>query len=333
LNRLLLEPLATIYGAAVAAKNLAYQQQWLKVRRLSWPVVSIGNLSVGGSGKTPLVIRLAELLKAEGLNVDVLSRGYGRASRTTEKVDPRGDAGRFGDEPLLIARRAGVPVFVAASRYAAGLLAESHEFHEQASSVHLLDDGLQHRRLARDAEIVIVHRSDFADRLLPAGRLREPLAALRRADFIVLRDEDAEFERKLRLLGSTAPIWWMCRSLQLPRELAAAQRPLAFCGIARPQEFLVSLKSAGCVPVKSIAFADHHRYTVADTQKLIQTASGLRADAFVTTEKDAVRLDAGVRRRLEQAAPLRIAPLIVQLTDEVPLLHQLLQKLQLLPPR
>ena len=124
LSRAYLAPLSAIYGAAVATKNLAYENRWLTAK-LCWPVVSIGNLSVGGSGKTPLTIRLAELLTAEGIAVDVLSRGYGRTSPLTERVDPSGDAERFGDEPLLIARRTGVPVFVGASRYQAGLLAEA----------------------------------------------------------------------------------------------------------------------------------------------------------------------------------------------------------------
>ena len=108
MSRAYLAPLSAVYGAAVATKNLAYKNR-LFTAKLSWPVVSIGNLSVGGSGKTPLTIRLAELLTAEGIAVDVLSRGYGRTSTATEQVDPSGDAGRFGDEPLLIARRANVP--------------------------------------------------------------------------------------------------------------------------------------------------------------------------------------------------------------------------------
>jgi tetraacyldisaccharide 4'-kinase len=326
-----LAPLAALYGAAVAAKNLAYEREWLGAEQLSWPVASVGNLSVGGAGKTPLTIRLAELLKAEGIAVDVLSRGYGRSSRSVEQVDPDGDAGRFGDEPLLIARRAGVPVFVGASRHEAGLFAEERErrFHERRPSAHLLDDGFQHRRLARAAEIVIVHRSDFAERLLPAGRLREPLAALRRADFVVLRDQDGEFEARLRQIGCAAPVWWMRRSLELPPELATARRPLAFCGIARPEEFFAALASAGCSPVEAISFGDHHRYAGADMERLIRVASDRRADAFVTTEKDAVRLGDGLRQLLVRAAPLRVAPLRVSLRDEGEVVRQLLLKLRL----
>ena len=205
MSRAYLAPLDAIYGAAVGAKNLAYKNQWLNAKRLRRPVVSIGNLSVGGSGKTPLTIRLAELLTAEGIAVDVLSRGYGRTSRITQKVNPNGDAERFGDEPLLIARRTGVPVFVGASRYHAGLFAENASGENPApglsavhlSAVHLLDDGFQHRQLARDIDIVVVHRSDFGGRLLPAGRLREPLSAMRRANILALREEDADLEPHL----------------------------------------------------------------------------------------------------------------------------------------
>ncbi len=150
--------------------------------RLRGPVVSIGNLSVGGSGKTPFVLLLGELLKARGIKFDILSRGYGRKTRGVALVDPAGSARDFGDEPLLMARRLNVPVIVGEYRYAAGVFAEK-KFGPQ---LHLLDDGFQHRSLARDFDIVLVTPEDARDRLLPAGRLREPLSSLRRADAVVL---------------------------------------------------------------------------------------------------------------------------------------------------
>ena len=145
-------------------------------------MVSVGNLSVGGSGKTPFVIALGELLQARGIPFDVLSRGYGRKTRGVLVVEPDGSAADFGDEPLLIARRLGVPVIVGESRYEAGRVAE-RKFQPQ---LHILDDGFQHRSLARDFDIVLMTERDFDDRLLPSGRLREPLSSLRRADAIVL---------------------------------------------------------------------------------------------------------------------------------------------------
>ena len=208
---LLLAPLSLVYGSVIHARNARFDRT--PALRLRWPVVSIGNLSVGGAGKTPLVICLARLLQREGYRPDVLSRGYGRSRQAAERVDAAGNAERFGDEPLLIARSTAVPVYVGASRYEAGLLAESEP---GGQGVHLLDDGFQHRQLARDLDIVVMHRSDLQQRLLPAGRLREPLASLRRAGVVVLRQEDAELESTLRV--HTRPecrFWRMRRTLAL----------------------------------------------------------------------------------------------------------------------
>ena len=177
-----MNPLTGLYGAATALRNTLFDRGVLSSRRLEQPVVSVGNLSVGGSGKTPFVIALGELLKARGIRFDVLSRGYGRKTRGVLVVEPDGNAADFGDEPLLIARRLGVPVIVGESRYEAGRVAE-RKFQPQ---LHILDDGFQHRSLARDFDIVLMTERDFDDRLLPSGRLREPLSSLARADAVVL---------------------------------------------------------------------------------------------------------------------------------------------------
>ena len=174
--------LSSIFGAGVWARNALYDRGIARARRVQGPVVSVGNLSVGGSGKTPFVLLLGELLKARGVKFDILSRGYGRQTRGVARVDPGGSARDFGDEPLLLARRLGVPVIVGEDRYQAGVFAEK-SFGPQ---LHLLDDGFQHRALARDFDIVLVTPEDARDRLLPAGRLREPLASLSRADAVVL---------------------------------------------------------------------------------------------------------------------------------------------------
>src|SRR5271169_3980550 len=147
-----MNPLTELYGAATALRNRLFDQGLLTARRLAQPVVSVGNLSVGGSGKTPFVIALGELLKARGIRFDVLSRGYGRKTRGVMVVEPGGNAADFGDEPLLIARRLGVAVVVGESRYAAGRVAEER-FQPQ---LHILDDGFQHRSLARDFDIVLM---------------------------------------------------------------------------------------------------------------------------------------------------------------------------------
>ncbi len=150
-----MNPLSGIFGAAVAIRNSLYDRRVFSVHKLQKPVVSIGNLSVGGSGKTPFVIALGELLKERGIRFDILSRGYGRSSGNICAVDPQGSAADFGDEPLLMARRLQVPVVVGADRYQAGLLAEK----AFPAQVHLLDDGFQHRRLHRDCDLVMLPAS------------------------------------------------------------------------------------------------------------------------------------------------------------------------------
>ncbi|MGA8530249.1 MAG: tetraacyldisaccharide 4'-kinase [Acidobacteriaceae bacterium] len=317
-----LAALTPLYAAAVATKNRAYDRGWTTPKRLRWPVVSIGNLSVGGSGKTPLTIRLAELLREQSVAVDVLSRGYGRQSDEVERVDPEGSAEEFGDEPLEIARATGVPVFVAPRRYAAGMLAEDSA---PRPGLHLLDDGFQHRQLARDIDIVVLHRSDFTGRLLPAGRLREGFASLRRAHILVLREEDADLEAGLRAYGLQQPIWWMERHLEVP----AVQRGVAFCAIARPEEFFSGVKAGGVPIVAMRAWRDHHRTTETDVAELVELQRQHEAEAFLTTEKDRVRLAPDMLRMLEAAAPVHAVRLRVRLRQEGAIIEDLCA---LLPP-
>ena len=303
-------PLVPLYAAAVGAKNLAYAQGWMRQRWLKGPVISIGNLSVGGSGKTPLTIHLAQLLTKQRIEVDVLSRGYGRSSNRVRRVDPEGSADDFGDEPLLIARAAGVPVYVGASRFAAGQLAESES---PAPRVHLLDDGLQHRRLGRAADIIVLHRSDFSESLLPAGRLREPLSSIARAEIVVLREEDSDLLRRVRALGYRSTVWCVTRSLAVP----AVRRVVAFCAIARPEEFFSGLRAAGVALLATRFWRDHHRLTVADVASLIELQRQHQAEAFLTTEKDLIRLSPDQRRVLESVAPLHAVPLTVRSYEDV----------------
>jgi tetraacyldisaccharide 4'-kinase len=310
MTSLLLAPLSLVYASVMRARNARFDRT--PPLRLRWPVVSIGNLSVGGAGKTPLVICLARLLQREGYGPAVLSRGYGRSRPAVERVDAAGSADQFGDEPLLIARSTGVPVYVGSSRYEAGLLAESEL---DGQGVHLLDDGFQHRQLARDLDIVVMHRSDLQQRLLPAGRLREPLASLRRAGVVVLRQEDAELETTLRV-NNTRP---ECRFWRVRRTLALAspvQRAVAFCAVARPAEFFAGLAAVGAGLVEQMRFRDHHRYTMADIDRLAELGRRVGCDAFVTTAKDEVKLDAAMRLRLNTVAPLQTAALTVEIEDE-----------------
>ena len=274
-----MNPLTGLYTAATALRNTLFDRGLLASRRLKQPVVSVGNLSVGGSGKTPFVIALGELLKGRGIRFDVLSRGYGRKSRGVLVVKPDGNAAEFGDEPLLIARRLGIPVVVGESRYAAGRVAE-RKFQPR---LHILDDGFQHRSLARDFDIVLMAERDFDDRMLPSGRLREPLSSLARADAIVLPAGLAADHPALR----QKPIWRMEREVVLPSTPSA---PVVFCGIARPEQFFAQVRAAGISPAAEVEFRDHHAYDRSDVGRLLTMRGKLGGGGFLTTEKDAVNL-------------------------------------------
>jgi tetraacyldisaccharide 4'-kinase len=293
-------PISAIYGAVVGARNLLYDRGVLPARSLRGPVISIGNLSVGGSGKTPFVILLGELLKARGVKFDVLSRGYGRKTRGVLRVDPGGSSKEFGDEPLLIARRLEVPVALGEDRYAAGIFAEA-EFGPQ---LHLLDDGFQHRALARNFDIVLVTADDAREQLLPVGRLREPLTSLRRADTVVLASgaEPASFPLQGKMV-------WRVRRGIIPAN--APSHPVAFCGIARPQNFMLQLRKAGIEPAAEAVYRDHHAYTEVDIRELLALKANSEADGFVTTEKDAINLGA----YYSALQPLAVVPVKMELLD------------------
>jgi len=295
-----LNPLSAIYGGAVGARNAFYDRGWLPSRSLPGSVVSVGNLSTGGSGKTPFVILLGELLRARGIQFDVLSRGYGRTTRGVLLVDPGGLPRDFGDEPLLIARRLQAPVVVGEDRYKAGLFAEER-FGVQ---IHLLDDGFQHRGLKRDFDIVLVTPEDARDRMLPNGRLRESLRSLRRADAVVMASGAAA--ESFPLADKTV---WRVRRGIVTRDVPP--RPVVFCGIARPQNFLLQLRAAGIDPVAQALFRDHHAYTEKDVRDLLQLRQRSEAGGFVTTEKDAVNLG-GYLATLE---PLAVVPVKMELAD------------------
>jgi tetraacyldisaccharide 4'-kinase len=309
--------LVPVYAAALGAKNAAYDRGWLKPRRLEWPAVSVGNLSVGGAGKTPLVIRLAQLLAAAGVTVDVLSRGYGRSGTGLKRVDPEGDGAHFGDEPLLIARAAKVPVYVGANRYEAGLLAERDA---PGPGIHLLDDGFQHRRLTRTLDIVVLHASDFEEAMLPAGRLREPLSSLKRASAVVLRADDRHLETELRRRGISAPVWIQHRNLVVE----SVTRAVAFCGIARPAEFFSGLQGQGVDLAATVALRDHEMYSQREIDRLAAALRNRKAECFITTDKDAARLTRAQWDQLKEAAPLHIARLEVSLEDESEIVRRLL---------
>jgi tetraacyldisaccharide 4'-kinase len=288
-------PFSAIFGGGVSVRNALYNRAIFKVHKLARPVVSIGNISVGGTGKTPFVIALGELLKQRGIAFDILSRGYRRNSTEIAVVDPNGSPAQFGDEPLLLARKLQVPVIVGADRYQAGLLAEK----QFASKLHLLDDGFQHRRLHRDFDIVLLPAADSTDTLLPVGRLREPLSALQRADAVVLPDP---LEQPLNVKR----VWQVSKRLELSDP---SGKLIAFCGIGRPKQFFEGLKTTGQSLAEKVVFQDHHHYAQRDVARLLALKKQTGADGFITTEKDAINLGA----LATQLQLLRIASLCMEL--------------------
>jgi len=304
-------PLVPLYAAGLALRQWRLASGREPVRRLGWPVVSVGNLSIGGAGKTPLIITLVRLLAGRGTYVDVLSRGYGRQGQSVARVRIEGTAREFGDEPLLIAQKTGAPVYVARQRYQAGLLAEAEAVPVQIG-VHLLDDGFQHRQLARDVNILLLNRADWQDTLLPAGDLREPLRAARRATVIAIPGNEADLERDLRAWGWSGQVWRLQRRMEVPE---CGRSIAAFCGIARPAQFFAGLEAMGQHVVFHEAFADHHSYTRADVEGLAVAARHAGANALVTTEKDRVRMG-DLACQFPPELPLKTAYLHLEIQDE-----------------
>jgi tetraacyldisaccharide 4'-kinase len=303
-------PLSAVFGAVVRARNEFYDRGTLRAQRLQGPVISIGNISTGGTGKTPFLILLGELLKQRSILFDVLSRGYRRESTGVALVNPAGTARQFGDEPLLIARKLGVPVIVGEDRFAAGQYAEQN-FGPQ---LHLLDDGFQHRSLARDFDIVLLTPTDVRDTLLPAGRLREPLPALARADAVVLSGN---------LPPESVP-QFVKRRWRVQRSIFATkirEKCIAFCGIARPESFFTQVQHAGLQIAATQKFRDHHPYDNADIQKLLRFREQHDASAFVTTEKDAVNLG----EKLRELGTVHVIPLHIELEDADSVVKELLE--------
>lgn len=306
-----MNPLSAVFGAGVAVRNALYDRQVFQSRKLSRPVVSIGNISVGGSGKTPFVIALGQLLTERGIAFDVLSRGYGRTSTEIAVVDPNGSPAQFGDEPLLIAQKLHTPVIVGADRYQAGLLAEK----KFSSKLHLLDDGFQHRRLHRDFDIVLLPEEDQEGTLLPTGRLREPVTALSRADAVVLPNSpDRHVEAR--------KVWLARRVVEFP---TSTGKVIAFSGIGRPRQFLDSLKASTLEIAGSVTFRDHHRYDQRDINRLLALRKQAGSDSFVTTQKDVINLGP----LSVQLSPLLTATLRMELTSPQEALAEMIKTIEL----
>jgi tetraacyldisaccharide 4'-kinase len=316
--RALLLPLVPVYQLGLWLRSRQLGTKAEPVKRLRFPVVSIGNLSTGGSGKTPMTIALAKALVQRGFHVDVLSRGYGRRDQIPARVVPTGTAEEFGDEPLLIARDSGVAVYVARQRYEAGQLAEMDAAAvtairgEPKPAIHLLDDGFQHRQLARDADILLLDRQDWKDFLLPAGNLREPIRAARRAGVLAIPADDPELEEELNAWGWKGGLWRVRRKMEIPAVDGAV---VAFCGIARPRQFFDGLEAAYMDLAARKAFPDHHTYTASDVERIVASARKKGAAALITTEKDLVRLGT-LASAIPDSLPLKTAGLSIEIEEK-----------------
>ena len=300
----LLWPLSWPYGVVTRIHAGAYRSGFFPQRRLDGYVISVGNLTVGGTGKTPMVLWIAQRLLAEGKSVGILSRGYrGDPSSSDAKSSPDGpEPAVISDEIQLLRSRLGDRALfgVGADRFARG-----RELTARGVRYFVLDDGFQHRRLARDVDIVLIDAMNpfGGGHLLPAGRLREPRSALARADIIVITraDHSAAIEAAIRQ-DSSAPVFYANPQLDSVRlasddSLAALeplqnQRIFAFCGIGNPLAFFADLRKWGFQIAGQRAFPDHHRYTQADALRIEAEARNVKATSLMCTEKDLFNLQA-----------------------------------------
>ena len=324
--RFLLTPLRWLYTASVQLRNIMYTRDVFKARRLPCRVISVGNIAVGGTGKTPAVIAIAKHLQRGGMRVAILLRGYKGSVREKVRIVSDGEkvcasAIESGDEAYMMARHlSGVPILVGKSRYLAGQVAlERFEV-----DVLLLDDGFQHRQLARDVDILTIsttHPFGSPEKLLPAGTLREPPSALRRADLILLTHADtpdisAHIKKNIKSLALNALVlesihqpthvyplvssfqrvfikqeplltghWTLDTGNYDIKELTG-KRVLAVCGIGNPEAFVATLMRCSVASVELLAFPDHHVYTKNDKQQIDATFQKAGADLIVTTQKD-----------------------------------------------
>lgn len=306
---------SSAYGLAVSARNAGYSRGWLASQRVGVPVVSVGNLTVGGTGKTPMVEWVARWYRRNGLRVAILSRGYGQ-----------GDSGGVNDEAMVLEENlADVPHLQDPDRAKiAGVAVEELE-----SELLVLDDGFQHRRLARDLDIVLLDALEpFGHgRLLPRGLLREPIRALRRAGLVVLTRSDLvspsdllSYRRKAEKAAGAlhwayarhAPVDLIGEGVEAePVEALKERNVVAFCGIGNPDGFRRTIEPL-CGKIAGFrAFPDHHAYTAADVDDLIRWTRSLGADLALTTQKDSVKLRAATLGGI----PLQVLRIGLEITE------------------
>lgn len=326
-TEVLLWPASVLYGVASGARAWAYRTGVVKQKRLREVVVSVGNITTGGTGKTPMVLWLAERFLANGKKVGLLSRGYRPLPSATQS---NADSDGWNDEVALLHGRLGtrVELGVGANRFEKG-----KELESRGVEWFILDDGFQHLHLARDVNIVMIDATKpfGGGHVLPSGRLREPVSALRRADIVVIHRAEERvpaIEAVVRRY-SAAPIYLSqtkllgleeYRGSDTATPLAAGTKLFAFCGIGNPSAFFADLKKWGITLVGYEVFRDHHRYTNADMARLEGAARAAGADALVCTEKDTYDLASDVKIGL----PIYFCRIGLKFNDEEGLWREIL---------
>ncbi len=319
-------PLSALYGAAVQTRNALYRRGSFKSHDIGVPVISIGNITVGGTGKTPLVEWIAKQLAQRGLRVCVLTRGYGRQTTgrliVSDAEAIRADVTQAGDEAFLLAEKlkGQAAIICDANRVGAARWA----IENLRSEVFLLDDGFQHQRIARNLNIVTIDATNpwGNGELLPSGILREPRESLKRADCVVIARANqsqlvADLDSQITEICGDVPTFLSRINLADLHHLNSANQAnpdspvAAFCGIANPESFFAMLREAGYNLVHTQICRDHKRYTQADIERIIAHAKAHGAEALITTAKDAVKV-----RSMSFALPCYVAELSIEIDRE-----------------
>lgn len=329
--RILLLPFSWIYGIGVWIRNALYDAGILRTHDVGVQVISVGNISVGGTGKTPIVEMIAGYLVQQNRKVAVVSRGYRRATKGTVVVSDGNsiltDVSSAGDEPFQIARRFPSVIVVVDEDRVRGARAASRRF---GANVIVLDDGFQHRRIRRSLDLVLVDESEaeHARRLLPAGRYREPMNSLRRADCVLVAGRDRKDSSgssvditrftKGRMFGVEflpSAVVRMKDGLRQPVRELKGKTCFAFCGIARPEKFRATLEAVQLVVKELVSFRDHHWYNSRDIVDLSSIIVRLKPEIVVTTEKDSARLTDCSLEQILQLCPICYVELQAQVSD------------------
>lgn len=344
LMSLALTPFAGLYGVAMKARHALYRSGRFRTRELGAPVISVGNLTTGGTGKTPLVEWIANELARKGRRVCILTRGYGRRRSATRVIVSNGseiltDANQGGDEPLLLAERlkGKAAVICDADRVAAA----SWAVENLKSDAFVLDDGFQHLRVARDLNILTMDATNpwGNRRLLPAGNLRESPVELARADCIVItRSDDSnqmeELQREIDELSGGRPSFRSRMAFRRLRQVSdgesqvdpdeiKASRVAAFCGIGNPESFFSLVRRAGYQLCHTQTFRDHHIYSQADIDRVVSQSNKRGAQVLLTTAKDEVKL-----RTLNFALPCSAVDIAIEIENEEKLIALIDQAIQ-----